>query len=83
MEQTKKRIILTLLISCALMGCKTCGEHWLKNPETGDLEMVEYIEMRGTAKHEIEFSTKGKAKADSGLKLQLPDINLDVDKIGN
>ena len=44
---------------------------------------MEQIEMKGTAKHEIEFATKGKVKADSGLKLQIPDLSLDVDKIGN
>jgi len=73
----------TLLIICAIVlsGCRTVGEHWLKNTETGELELVEIIEMRGTAKHEIDFATKGGAKADSGFRV--PDIDFDIDKLGN
>ena len=66
------RYILICALSFLIIGCKTTGEHWLRNSETGELELVEYIEMRGTATHEIEFSTKGKAKADSGFRI--PDI---------
>ena len=73
--------LLLAIVVVFLVGCRTTGEHWLKNAETGELELVEYIEMRGTAKHSIEFATKGKADADSGFRV--PDISLDVDKLGN
>lgn len=69
------RYLLTIFLCFGIIGCRTVGKHWLKNAETGELELVEKIEMKGTAKHEIEFATKGGAKADSGFRV--PDINIE------
>ena len=78
-EQTMAKIAFTLLLLLSVMGCKTVGYHWIKDKETGELELVEVIETRGTGKHDVTFATKGSAKSDSGFKI--PDLNIELDKL--
>ena len=76
-----------LLTSCLLfgiIGCKTISELWVKNPETGELELEKKIVLQGTGKNKADFNEKKeKIENDSGFELKTPDIELDVDKIRN
>ena len=73
MKKTAIILFLTLIVISSI-SCRTVGKHWLKNTETGELELVEKIETTGTGKHKVEFQTGGKADSDSGWKV--PEVNL-------
>ena len=71
-----KSIILICVMSFGIMGCKTLGYHYLMNPETKELELVEMIETRGTGKTKVVFSDKTEVSADSGFKVPDPHIKV-------
>jgi len=71
------KLVFVLLLMTGLVSCGASVYKYIKNEETGKLEIVEKYSTKGPGKISGEFGTGGKIETDTGLRV--PDLDLRKD----
>lgn len=77
-----KKIKLAIIGLCSIMLCGcglTLAENWKRNAETGEMELIQQLKLKGLRDKEVKFEDKSELKDTSILKDLLPDIELDIE----